>query len=142
MSAAPPLPRPSMESAPFWEACQRGELRLQRCARCGEFWFPPALRCPRCWSSEWKWEKTSGRGTLFSFVVYQRSYHPAFREALPYVVGVVELAEGPRMPTRIIDVAPESVRCGMPVEVAFTPVSDEIQLPFFRPSADTMGGQR
>lgn len=126
-----PLPRPSPESAPFWEACRAGELRLQRCAGCGHFWFPPSILCPRCWSREWRWEATSGRGTVHSFVVFQRAYHPAFRDAIPYVVSVVELAEGPRFLTRLVDVTPDSVRTGMPVEVAFVPAGD-LKLPYFR----------
>ncbi|HEX9438019.1 MAG TPA: Zn-ribbon domain-containing OB-fold protein [Candidatus Limnocylindria bacterium] len=133
MTAAPPLPRPSLESGPFWEAVHRGELRIQRCARDGAFFFPPSPRCPRDWSTEWSWERTSGRGTVFSFVTFQRSYHPAFRDQLPYVVAIVELEEGVRLVTRLTGVAPAEVRVGMPVEVAFTPVTDEVTLPLFRP---------
>ncbi len=133
-NAAPPVPRPSVESEPFWEAVQRGELRIQRCARDGELFFPPAARCPRDWSAEWTWEPVSGRGTVFSFVVFQRPYHPAFREAIPYAVAVVELAEGPRLVTRLVDVAPAEVRVGMPVEVVLTTVTEGTTLPLFRPS--------
>ncbi len=135
MTQEAPLPRPSPESALFWEACRRGELRLQRCARDERFWFPPASRCPRCWSTAWKWEKTSGRGTVFSFVVFQRSYHPAFREAIPYIVAVIELDEGPRLPTRLVHVAPDAARVGMPVQVTFVPISKDVRLPCFGPAS-------
>lgn len=126
-----PLPRSSPESAPFWEACRNGELRLQRCTACRCFWFPPGVICPECWSPEWTWERTGGRGKIHSFVVYRRAYHPAF--APPYVVAVVELTEGPRLPTRLTDVEPDRVRVGQPVEVVFAPVTEEVHLPLFRP---------
>lgn len=126
-----PLPRPSPESVPFWEACRNGELRLQRCRACGRFWFPPAVFCPECWSAEWTWERTSGRGKIHSFVVYRRAYHPAFPP--PYVVAVVELAEGPHLLTRLIDVEPDNVRVGQQVEVVLAPVTEEVRLPLFRP---------
>lgn len=124
-----PLPRPSRESGPFWEACRNGELRLQRCRACGRFWFPPAVFCPECWSVEWTWEPTSGRGKITSFVVYRRAYHPAFPP--PYVVAVVELLEGPRLTTRLIDGDVDSIRVGQDVEVEFARVGD-VRLPLFR----------
>ena len=133
MSASPPVPRPSVESGPFWEAVRGGELRIQRCARDGELFFPPASRCPRDWSTEWSWEKVSGRGSVHTFVVFQRSYHPAFREQLPYAVAVVELAEGARLATRLVDVDIADVRVGMPVELALTTVAEGATLPLFRP---------
>lgn len=129
---APPPPRPSVGSAPFWEACARGEFQLQRCARCGEAFFPPSRACPRCWSRDVRWVAASGRGTIHSFVVFRRPYHPAYRDALPYTVAVVALEEGPRFLTRLVGVAPEAVRCGIPVEVAFTDVAG-VRMPFFRP---------
>jgi uncharacterized OB-fold protein len=133
MTAAPPLPQPTVESAPFWEAVAKGELRIQRCARDGDFFFPPASRCPRDWSTDWTWERVSGRGAVRSFVVFQRSYHPAFRDLVPYAVAVVELEEGPRMATRLIDVDVKDVRVGMPVELTIGSVGDA-RLPLFRPS--------
>jgi hypothetical protein len=129
---AAPMPRPSPESAPFWEAIGKGELRIQRCARDGSFFFPPASRCPRDWSTDWTWESVSGRGTVRSFVVFRRSYHPAFRDAIPYAVAIVELDEGPRMVTRLTDVDVKDVRVGMPVELAMTAFGD-VRLPLFRP---------
>jgi uncharacterized OB-fold protein len=131
---APPLPRPSVESEPFWAAVQRGELRFQRCTRDGKLFFPPSSRCPRCWSREWTWDAVSGRGQVFSFVTFQRSYHPGFRSALPYVVAIVELDDGVRFTTRLVSVRPEDVRIGMRVEVVFTQAADGILLPLFRPA--------
>ncbi len=130
---APPLPSPSPESLPFWESCRNRELRTQRCRRCQRFWFPPSLLCQHCWSREWSWERLSGRGSLVSYVVYRRVYHPAFRNRLPYVVGVIGLAEGVRFLTRLTEVKPEEVYCGLEVEVVFEAVVDGVVLPLFRP---------
>jgi len=130
---APPLPTPSPESLPFWEACRNREFRAQQCRRCQRFWFPPSLLCQHCWSREWTWERLSGRGTLVSFVVYRRIYHSAFRNHVPYVVGVIALAEGIRFMSRLTEVKPAEVHGGMEVEVVFDPVADGVVLPLFRP---------
>jgi len=90
-----PLPRPSEDSAPFWEATGRGELRMQRCGACGHVRFPPALLCPRCLSPNAAWERLSGRGAVYSWVVVHQSQHPAFNPDTPYNVVIVELEEGP-----------------------------------------------
>lgn len=135
-SVASPLPSPSPESLPFWEACRDHELRAQRCHSCGRFWFPPAVLCQHCWNRQWSWERLSGRGTLVSFVVYRRVYHPAFRNHVPYVVGVIELAETIRFMSRLVEVEPEEVRCGMEVKVVFLPVAKGVVLPLFRPSRE------
>jgi uncharacterized OB-fold protein len=130
---AKPLPQPSAESRPFWEACQRHEFRLQRCQACGQFWFPPGAVCPECLSERWEWTPTSGRGTVFSFVVMHRVYHKGFADDVPYPVALIALDEGPRFLTRLVDCRPEDVQVGMPVEVAFDDVTPERTLPHFRP---------
>jgi uncharacterized OB-fold protein len=130
-----PLPQPSAESEPFWDGCRRGELRLQRCAGCGRFWFPPGRFCPECWGRDWAWEPTGGRGRVHSFVVYRRAYRPVFKDRLPYAVAVVELEEGPRLLTTLVGVEPERVQVGLPVEVALVPAPGGFVLPFFRPAA-------
>ena len=128
-----PLPRPSLESAPFWEFCRKGELRLQQCHACKKFWFPPAVFCQECWSDDWSWERVSGRGHIHSFVVFRRAYHPAFKERLPYAVAVVEVAEGPRLTTMLVHADVQAIRVGQPVQVVFTPVTEDVSLPLFRP---------
>lgn len=128
-----PVPHPSPESAPFWEACRNGELRLQRCQSCGRYWFPPGVFCPECWSPDWSWERTRGAGTIHSFVVFRRAYHPHPAFQPPYVVAVVELAEGPHLVTRLTEIDPEDVRVGQAVEAVFVPAGDGWSLPLFRP---------
>ena len=128
-----PLPRPSEDSAPYWEAARGGELRMQRCGGCGHVRFPPALLCARCLSEEAEWIRLSGRGTVFSWIIVHQSQYPAFNADTPYNVAIVELAEGPRLHTHIIDCPNDQLRIGMPVEVVFHKINDEVALPKFRP---------
>lgn len=128
-----PTPSPDGVTAPFWEGCARHELRLQECGACRARWLPASVVCPRCWSEAVAWAPAAGAGVVVSFVVYRRSYHPAFRPLVPYVVAVVELTEGPRLVSTIVGVPPEQVRVGMAVRVEFQPVG-ESTLPVFRPA--------
>jgi len=86
-----PLPRPSEDSAPFWEAAFKGELRMQKCGGCGHVRFPPSLLCPRCLSEDAQWVQMSGRGKVYSWVVVHQSQHPAFNPDAP-----VDELPGPR----------------------------------------------
>ena len=128
-----PLPRPSQLSRPHWEGCREGALRVQHCRECGAFVFIPQPICTRCQCDSLEWVESSGRGTVYSYTVVHRPQRPAF--AVPYVVAIVELEEGWYMLTNLVDVAPEAVRVGLPVEVTFRPMSDEITLPYFRQRA-------
>ena len=130
-----PLPRPSEDSAPFWEAAHKGELRMQRCGDCGHIRFPPALLCARCLSERAEWVLLSGRGTVFSWIVVHQSQHPAFNTDVPYNVAIIELEEGPRLHTNIVDCANDRIYIGMPVEVTFERVNDDTALVKFRPRA-------
>lgn len=128
-----PLPLPNAETEPFWQGCTRGELLLQRCRSCQTYRHPPSPICARCWSPEHDWVPSSGRGTVYSFVVV----HHQFREwsgEVPYVTAIVELAEGPRIVSNIVGVPHDQVKIGMPVGVFFEQASEEIFLPLFRPA--------
>jgi len=128
-----PLPRPTEDSAPYWEAAGRGQLRMQKCGSCGLFRFPPSILCASCLSGEAEWVKLSGRGTVFSWIVIHQSQHPAFNADTPYNVAIVELEEGPRLHTNIVECANDDIHIGMPVEVVFDKVSGDTTLPKFRP---------
>ena len=138
MSAAygKPLPVPDPDSAPFWAGCRERKLLLQRCGACGRHRFPANPMCPQCRSTRAEWVQASGHGTVFSWIVVR---HPVPREVyagdVPYVVALVALAEGVRMPSNIVGCAPEAVAAGMAVEVTFEAVSPEVTLPRFRPVA-------
>jgi len=128
-----PVPVPSSETDPFWAAARERRLVLPRCDACGGHWFPPSLACPRCGFERYSWVPASGRGTVFSFVVYHRVYHRAFKEKVPYVVAVIELEEGPRLISNVVGIAPEKVRCDMPVSVVFEELRDGFRIPKFTP---------
>ncbi len=128
-----PLPRASEDSAPYWEAAQRGELRMQQCSSCAHLRFPPAVLCPCCLSEEAEWTRLSGRGTVYSWIVVHQSQHPAFNADTPYNVAIVELEEGPRLHTNLVQCRNEEIYIGMPVEVVFEAVNAEVTLPKFRP---------
>jgi uncharacterized protein len=127
------LPQPTAESQPFWDACARHELVLPRCASCERFWFPPANRCQHCWSDDYAWTPVSGRASLFTYTVYRRAYAPELVDQLPYVVGIVELEEGPRLITNVVDCDPDRLRVELPVEVVFLDIADGVALHAFRP---------
>lgn len=128
-----PLPRPTEDSAPFWEAAHKGELRMQKCGDCGHVRFPPAVLCARCLGETSEWVRLSGRGTVFSWIVVHQSQHPAFNTDTPYNVAIVELDEGPRLHARIVGCGNDEIRIGMPVEVVFDRVNDGISLVNFTP---------
>lgn len=127
------VPRPSSESQPFWDACARGALMLQRCNACDRWWFPPSNRCQHCWSDNFAWTPASGFGEVYSFTVFHRAYAAELACQLPYVVAVVALQEGPRLITNVIGCAPDDVRVGMQVEVVFEPLVEGVALHAFRP---------
>lgn len=133
MDVHKPLPEPSDTTRPFWDACRKHELRIQRCRACGTLHHYPRLQCPQDGCDRFDWALMSGRGTVFSFVVAHRAFHPGFKGEVPYVVAVIELEEGPRMMSNVVGLAPAQVRIGMAVEVVFEDVSDTIALPRFRP---------
>lgn len=134
---APPKPVPEItpEMAPFFAAAREGRLVVQRCTGCGTLWFPARPRCSACLGKEATWVPVSGRGEIFSFVVMHQAAHPAFAARVPYPVVVVQLAEGVRMLSGVTGIAPEDLRIGMPVEVAFERRSDEVSVPVFRPAS-------
>lgn len=130
-----PLPVPTPETQHFWDGCREGKLLIQACNNCGHVYYPPRPFCPACSSRSVKTIEASGRGTLASYVINYRP-HPAFGE--PHSIAIVELEEGPKMATNIVDCpqTPEALVLDMPVEVKFEAVSEDITLPLFTPVGD------
>lgn len=133
------LPAPTPETQHFWDGAKQGELKLQRCTSCSHTYFPPRPFCPECASRDVEIYNASGKATLYSYVISHRA--PKGWDA-PYSIAVVELEEGPRMMTNIIDTpqTPEALELDMALEVSFEQVSDDIFLPKFRPSKASAGG--
>jgi uncharacterized protein len=129
------LPEPTPETQHFWDGTKAGELRLQRCDACGKVYFPPRPFCPSCASRVVSVFKAVGKATLWSYVIHHRKV-PGFEP--PYAIAVVQLVEGPRMMTNIVDCpqTPEALQLDMPLEVVFKPQNDDITLPMFRPVKD------
>jgi uncharacterized OB-fold protein len=131
---AKPLPVPSKETKPFWDAVREHRLVMPCCTSCGIFRFPVSRFCHACGKPGYAWRDVSGRGKIFSFVTYHRAYHPGFVGELPYVVGLVALAEGPRIISNIVGIEPAEVRCDMDVAVLFDSVTPDVTLPKFAPA--------
>lgn len=98
-----PTPERTPVNTPYWEALDEGRLVYQRCRSCGHAWLPPSEFCPECLAADAEWIEASGAAKVVSWVVYHHAFHPAFAERLPYNVALVELAEGPRLLTNIVN---------------------------------------
>ena len=125
----------SQEADVYWDAVAEGRLILQRCNDCREFQFYPRVFCLQCGSRAVGWVPASGDGTLHAFAVVHQAPGPAFVGDTPYVAAIVELAEGPRMPTRLtgVDPDPSEIEIGMALRVTFSEVGGS-PLPVFRPA--------
>jgi len=139
-STPPALPDVSERMRPFWEGARKGELRIQQCRDCGSRFFPARDLCTSCLGQHLEWVRASGHATLFSYTVMHQVYDPAFADRVPYAVADVRLSEGPRMISNVVDCPTSNLRIGMPLEVMFDAVSEEMHLPRFRPATDTNAG--
>jgi hypothetical protein len=126
---------PSMtaDTAFFWEGAKEHRLLVQRCADCHALRHPPRPMCPSCRSLEWDTVQSSGRGTVFSYVMPRHPPLPWFEGT--YIVALVDLAEGTRLVTNLVGVEPADVSVGMPVVVHFEEFDDGLVLPMFTPEA-------
>jgi len=131
--AHPIAPVANPDTQPFWDGCARGELLLQACSACGRYRHPPSPICPHCRSDRHAWVPASGRGTVYTFTVVRQALARGWDDLIPYVVAVIELDEGPKLLSNLVNVAPEAVTIGMPVEVIFESAG-ETKLPLFQPS--------
>ena len=137
---AEPVPAVDAPSRPFFEGALEGRLLIRRCRACGTFMWPAGgigmplrPRCVACFSGDLEWAQASGTATLYSFVVMHQVYDPAFADDVPYNISIVELEEGVRMITNVVDCPNVQLEIGMPLEVTFEQLSDEVALPKFRP---------
>jgi uncharacterized OB-fold protein len=129
-----PIPAVTAEMRPFYDAARRGELVVQRCRGCGALRFPARALCSECLAIDAEWTPVSGRGEVYSFNVMHQVYHPGFAAAVPYAVVLVKLAEGPKLISNLVGIAPADIRIGMPVRVIFEALNDDITLPKFAPA--------
>lgn len=136
MGVPQPTILPSPEARPFWDAARRHELVLPHCRACDEEFFYPRTSCPHCGSRDLDWHRASGRGVLHTYCIHFQTGDPADREHLPFVTAIVELAEGPRLMSYLVDVQPrpDAIRCGIDVVVRFVDLPDGHSLPVFAPA--------
>jgi hypothetical protein len=128
------LPVPTKASAEYWDACRRHELLIQRCTGCAKLQFYPRLVCASCSENSLQWIRASGRATLTTYTIVRRPVSRAYAAAVPYVVALVVLEEGPTMMTSIVSCGIEEVRIGMPLEVVFEDWPEGVTVPKFRPA--------
>lgn len=127
-----PLPQPTEEAQPFFDALAEGRLVIQRCTACRTLGHPPKAMCSCCQSTTFEWQPMSGKGEVYSYVVTHQAVHPAFANHTPMATVEVQLVEGPRLTSNLIDVAPADLRIGLPVEAVFEDVGGGVVLPLFR----------
>lgn len=130
-----PLPEISEDNREFWEGARRGKLRMQKCTDCSHIRYPISYVCPKCLSYKFAWTDLSGRGEVFSYIVFYQLYNKAFEKDIPYNVAMVQLEEGPRMYSNIVGVDNDAVKIGDKVEVAFDTVTPEVTIPRFKLSS-------
>jgi len=129
------LPTPDAETQPFWDGARDGKLLIRRCGACGEAHFYPRPFCPKCWSDDVRWEEASGGATLYTWSVVHRNDLPPFGDRVPYVAAAVDLDEGPRMLTNVVGCEFDALTVGLPLEVSYQAISDDVTIPVFRPVA-------
>ncbi len=125
------IPKPTPETQHYWDGAKEGELRLQQCNSCDKTYFPPRAFCPECGSRDVKVTKASGKGRLYSYII---NHLPSPGFDGPFAVAIVELEEGPRLMSNILECpqTPEALQLDMPLEVTFEKLNDEITLPQFK----------
>ena len=121
---APPV---NPETQPFWDAAGDGKLLYKKCTACGEPHFYPRPHCPFCFSDKVEWQEASGRGTIYTYSVMRRA-------PVPYAIAYVELVEGPRMMTNIVDCNLDKIAIGQPVRLVFKPSEGGPPAPMFTPA--------
>ena len=127
-----PVPETQPWSERFWEGTKQGKLLVQVCKDCEARIFYPRKACPKCWSRNLDWIESRGKGSVFTFSTAYSMVEPKFMDDLPYTIAYVDLDEGVRMMTRIVECEPEQITFGMKVEVVFHERGD-CKLPYFRP---------
>jgi len=125
------------EAKPYWDGLKDEKLMLPKCGDCKKAFFYPRIACPHCHSRNIGWEQASGKGVLYSFEIAYRSLNPAFKIEPPYVLAMIELEEGPRIMSNLINIEadPAVVKIGAPVEVVFEKQNDDVTIALFQPAS-------
>ncbi|MFC1942910.1 Zn-ribbon domain-containing OB-fold protein [Chloroflexota bacterium] len=127
------LPETTGPEKPFWDAARNHELTAYRCTNCGTF-YSRVIHCVACDNPKMDWVKVSGKGEVFTFGIFHQVYHPGWKDDVPYNVSWIKLDEGPLVMSNVVDCKHEDLHIGMPVEVVFEDVNEEVSLPKFKPA--------
>ncbi len=127
------LPTIEDETRPFWDALREGRLMIARCDSCGEVHYYPRAMCPFCWSEDVSLVAAAGTGTLYTWSTVYVNDLPPFNTKVPYVAAQVDLDEGVRITTMVVNALPEDLKIGMAVQVVFEAISDDVTIPVFQP---------
>jgi len=128
------LPVPDRSTQSWWDATARGRLLLARCRSCGRAHYYPRPFCPRCGGEDVSWEEACGDAVLYTWSVVHANDLPPFRDKVPYIAAVVDLAEGPRMMTNLVECEPDALCVGMTLRLAFEELGEGFHIPVFRPA--------
>lgn len=129
-----PLPTPTPTSAPFWDGLKEGVVKLQKCNDCDVWVFYPRSRCSNCLSDSLAWREVSGNGTLYTFTIARQPTSPHFSTEVPQQLAVVELDEGVRLTTTLVNVREADIKIGMRLKPYFEPVTDDVTLLRYQPA--------
>lgn len=124
-------PLVTYDSKEFWNGCNEKKLLFQTCSSCGESRLPPSFLCPNCLSTQYKWIESAGKGRIYSFAVYHRPFHNLLEDKVPYVVATIDLDEGVRVLSNIVETDLQSIECNQEVEVCFIEIRDGVFIPMF-----------
>jgi len=130
-------PLPDAFSAVYWDAAREGRLLIQRCTQCRRYQFYPRQHCAACLAADPAWVPAAGRGTLHSYTTVRRTSNPEFAGLTPYIFALVDLDEGVRITTNVVDVGDRPLRCGDRVRIMFRPVADGVTLPCATPDFES-----
>ena len=127
-----PVPEPSIDSQPFWDALNEGRLVFQACGDCGKLRHYPRPICDSCYSDQVDWKASDGKGFIYSWTETHHPFHVGFRGETPYILVTAEFEGGVRMQTQLLDAKIEDLKVGMPVEVVLMRATGDLTLPLLR----------
>ncbi len=127
-----PIPEPSIDSQPFWDALNEGRLVFQACGDCGKLRHYPRPICDECYSDHVEWKTSNGKGVIYSWTETHHPFHIGFRGETPYILVTAEFDGGVRMQTQLLGAKVEDLKIGMQVEVVLTKATEELTLPLLR----------
>ena len=133
MDLVKPIPRPSTTTRPFWDGLNERKVQIQRCDGCDSWVFYPRTRCPSCLSDQLIWREVSGRGVLYTYTLARQPTAPHFADETPQQLAVVELDEGVRMTSTLVNVEPSDIVIGMRLRPYFDQVTDAVTLLRYQP---------